>query len=573
MTKKFLILAILVLTSVPLFAQTVTTQWVRRYNGPDNSRDNAYDLAVDISGNVYVTGNGAWGDFVTIKYSPLGDTAWVRNYTGSGGSVGWGIAVTYWGMVHVTGWTGSYPNYDGVTLKYSPSGDTAWVRRYDGPIHGMDYLQAIAVDNSDNVYVTGYSAYSDWRSQFLTIKYYHNGDTAWVRRFSSSEGGTDYGYDIAVDDGGYVYVTGYGYPPEGSSDCITIMYYPEGDTVWTRRYAGPANGGDYGNTIAVDPSGNVYVTGSTWNDGTHEDYLTIKYDNSGNELWVAVYDGPINASDRSEAIAVDDSGNVCVTGVVNQTPNGEAKAYVDPSSSLPGTRQMKRIGEPPGDFGTIKYYPGGDTVWVRIYDGPGNSYDGARDVALDSAGSVYVTGYSSQNNQYPYNRDYTTIKYRADGDSAWMMRYNGPGDSDDEARAIAVDGSGNVYVTGYSFGDGGAEQDYATIKYGQTETSVGEEADGSIIPSFTLQQNYPNPFNPKTVIQYSIENPAHISLKVYNIKGQLIRTLVNQRKSSGIHRLLWDGKDAKGMEVSTGIYFYRLKTGEFTQTKKMVLLK
>lgn len=573
MAKKLLILGILLLTSVPLFAQTVTTAWVRRYNGPDNSRDYAYDLAVDISGNVYVTGHGAWEDFVTIKYSPLGDTAWVRNYTGSGGSTGWALAVTYWGMVHVTGWTGYSPNNDGVTLKYSPSGDTAWVRRYDGPIHGMDYLQAIAVDNSDNVYVTGYSAYSDWRTQFVTIKYYHNGDTAWVRRYLSSEGGADYGYDIAVDDGGCVYVTGSGYGADSPSDCITIMYYPEGDTVWTRRYNGPANGGDYGQAIAVDASGNVYVTGSSWNEGTHEDYLTIKYDPSGNELWVAIYDGPENASDRAQAIAVDDSGNVCVTGVVNESGNGEAKAPVDPLANLYERGQMKSVPEAPGDYGTIKYYPGGDTAWVRIYDGPGNSYDGAWDIALDSARGVYVTGYSSQNNEYPYNRDYTTIKYRPDGDSAWMMTYNGPGDSDDEARAIAVDGSGNVYVTGSSFGDEGMEQDYATIKYGQQETSVGEEKDGSIIPSFALDQNYPNPFNPKTVIEYSLRTPAHISLRIYNVRGQLTRILVNQDQNTGINKIYWDGKDEKGREVSAGIYFYRLKVGEFTQTKKMVLLK
>lgn len=90
-----------------------------------------------------------------------------------------------------------------------------------------------------------------------------------------------------------------------------------------------------------------------------------------------------------------------------------------------------------------------------------------------------------------------------------------------------------------------------------------------------MKQNYPNPFNPITVIRYSISSarPIHTSLKIYNILGQKLRTLVDEPKRAGNYEVIWDGKDDKGKEVASGIYFYRLKVAEFIECKKMLLLK
>ena len=93
-------------------------------------------------------------------------------------------------------------------------------------------------------------------------------------------------------------------------------------------------------------------------------------------------------------------------------------------------------------------------------------------------------------------------------------------------------------------------------------------------PVFGLSQNYPNPFNPETIIKYEITNEnANTELKIYNIKGQLVRKLVDGKKEVGKHSVVWNGRDSNNREVSSGVYLYRLKNGKNTSVKKMVLIR
>jgi hypothetical protein len=89
----------------------------------------------------------------------------------------------------------------------------------------------------------------------------------------------------------------------------------------------------------------------------------------------------------------------------------------------------------------------------------------------------------------------------------------------------------------------------------------------------SLSQNYPNPFNPQTSIAFSIKDRGAVSLKVYNVNGELVRTLANESRTAGAYTLTWDGHNDSGQPVSSGVYFYKLVTNNFSQTKKMVLLK
>ncbi len=111
----------------------------------------------------------------------------------------------------------------------------------------------------------------------------------------------------------------------------------------------------------------------------------------------------------------------------------------------------------------------------------------------------------------------------------------------------------------------------------RVETSVDVIDEGDVtqaVPSeFTLKQNYPNPFNPSTVIIYSLERPAVVRLQVYNILGQMVREFAIGRQPAGTYQLTWDGRDSKGRELASGVYFYRIKAGDYVASKKMLLLK
>lgn len=105
-------------------------------------------------------------------------------------------------------------------------------------------------------------------------------------------------------------------------------------------------------------------------------------------------------------------------------------------------------------------------------------------------------------------------------------------------------------------------------------SAVGEDGEGTIIPrQFELQQNYPNPFNNETIIKFNLRRPTAATLTIYNILGQKVRTLVTGRLPAGEQTIRWDGKDQRGNDLSSGIYFYKLKAGEQTETKRLVLLK
>jgi hypothetical protein len=111
---------------------------------------------------------------------------------------------------------------------------------------------------------------------------------------------------------------------------------------------------------------------------------------------------------------------------------------------------------------------------------------------------------------------------------------------------------------------------------GSREIDLSNPNDESLLPNsgFCLRQNYPNPFNPVTTIHFNIEDPAAVtSLKVYNLKGQLVRTLIDAQLTAGDHQQSWDGQDDAGNSVSSGVYLYRLQNGNSITMKKMVLSK
>ncbi|KAF0157600.1 MAG: Uncharacterized protein FD188_2699, partial [Ignavibacteria bacterium] len=328
-------------------------------------------------------------------------------------------------------------NKRGIKGDVAESNNAAWVKHYgSGLAPSSDVATNIAIDNLGNVYITGYSTKLPFGTDYYTVKYNASGDLVWSARYGGDQYIDNVATAISVDGSGNVYVTGRSYGSGTSHDYATIKYNSNGLVQWVQRYNGSGNSDDEAIALTVDGSGNVYVTGLSVGSGTSSDYATIKYNSNGIEQWVQRYNGPGNSYDEAIALTVDGSGNVYVTGL----------------SYGSGTDD---------DYATIKYNSNGIEQWVQRYNGPGNSDDEAIALTVDGSGNVYVSGRSVGSGT---SRDYATIKYNSNGIEQWVQRYNGPGNSFDEARAISVDGSGNIYVTGRSVGSG-TFSDYATIKY------------------------------------------------------------------------------------------------------------
>lgn len=365
-------------------------EWKRDYDAA-GLWDGARDVVVDDSGNVYVTGrsfgDGSHGDFATIKYNSNGAQRWVRRYSSAGyyddGAMD--MALDSNGNVIVTGFsTGPGSAYDFLTIKYGPDGSRKWVKRYDGPDNAGDIAQAVAVDEWDNIYVTGPSKGDGTNWDYCTIKYSPSGAVLWVNRWNSSFNVADGATDITVDDEfDAVYVTGYSYRRGSNSDYVTIKYEADGTERWMRRYNGTAGGPDVAWGIAYDRR-RACVTGSSLGRGSDTDYATVCYKRGGKEQWVQRYDGTASGADVANAITA-----------------GRRKLYVTGYSNGSGTS---------GDYYTIAYGTvEGDTRWGDRYDGPASGFDQGNAVAFcDARGKVYVTGGSTG---VVTKSDWATIKY------------------------------------------------------------------------------------------------------------------------------------------------------------------
>ena len=555
--KALLFTAALLTTLLPAFLSAqVDTLWTSRWTSTGSESDWAYAIALDDSGHAYVTGktNNATtnDDWTTIKYLPGGDTAWVRNFAsaGSANERASSIAIGPSGNIYSTGYTMSSSSGDYLTIKYRPDGDTAWTRRYNGIGNGYDFSHWVAVDNQENIYITGYSRALSYQNDIATVKYDSSGTQLWVAQFAGSGNYNDKGHKVITGNNGYIYVTGYVNPLSAGTryDYVTIKYDAlTGDTVWAKTYNGPADSSDMVRDIEVDASGNVYVTGSSRGIGTLSDIVTIKYDSIGVEQWVERYNNPdTSGSDGGYGLEVDSSGNVYVAGQSQGLGTGS-------------------------DIVLLKYDPDGNLQWTARYNGPANDYDtpssevGGKCMAIDPYRNIYITGCSRGTTSW---NDFITLAFNPDSTLKWAVTYNCC-DSTDFALAVAADDSGNVYTIGRSIGIG-TYYDMAAVKYWSL---IGvHEAKQDAAGQLRLEI-YPNPSRAFSTIRYALPIDGTVSLSVYDISGRLVKTLVNEFQLSGHHTITWDAIDDYDKRVAPGVYFYVLHTNGKSIKKKVLIVR
>ena len=542
---------ILFTSSVDSFSQ-FSQEWIREYNGPGNGNDEAADHCTDDKGNVYVTGSslgvGSGLDIYLSKYSPAGNFIWEVRYNGSGNNadIPHALCVDNTGNVIVSGEsTEQGTGRDITTLKYNSSGNLIWERSINGNRSSDDRGADVHADDSGNIFVLGTVSDSISFFDFLTAKFSPSGALLWSRTYNGPVNGNDLASSMSADRAGNIIVTGSSLGAGTINDFVTIKYDINGNELWVRRYNGPANGNDNFTFVAADDSGNVAVTGSSVGTGTGLDFATLKYSPSGELLWLARYTGPSNSVfDEPKAICTDSDGNIFVTG----SSIGQNTSY---------------------DFAVVKYSSAGTEQWVKRYNGIGNnSFDEPRSICSDDLGNVFVAGLSGSST---VSDDVVVIRYDTDGEQTWLLRYNSPSNGIDAANTVTHNKSSGVIISG-SFNSGVNGNNLMVMKY-SLMTSVVSHAE-ILSGNYRLHQNFPNPFNPNTVIRYSVPrlftgNGKLITLNIYDISGKLMSTLMNETQSSGDHEVVFSSEG-----IPSGVYFSVLSADEaVVDVLKMTCIK
>lgn len=521
----------------PVKAQQPTEEWVRRWPSPEQpNASNGRGIQRDALGNIYVLADTGLG-FGFIKYDSDGNLllsvhhepqgSWTSGYEQF-------FTVSPAGDVYITGWIFIELNNWVYTVKYNSNGVLQWDKIYNRD--NNDTPEGILSDNMGNVIVYGYSD-NGTISHSLLIKYAPNGDTVFTRYYN--HGQTAMVTRCAcVDNDNNIYTTGYtGF----NSKCIVQKYLPSGELSWVTTFTLDPMRPNIGWKISSDSMGNVYVVGTQVRPQSQTDTYLTKIRNNGDTVWSISYPefGP---------------GNNSIWGPII-TKNADfiyyTATYYAPQSGY--------------DIGTLKYDSTGSLIWFKSFNaGLVGGLNIPSELKFDKYENIYVCGGGDFSTT---GFDGIILKYTSSGLLHWMTRYTGlVPNGRDFANDIIVD-SNIIYITGNSKKPSYSYSDALTIKYDQI---LGINSNNNEMPNgFILYQNYPNPFNNSTIITYSIPFESYVKIYVYNILGQVINTLFENRQKAGNYSIIinLDG-------FSSGIYFYKLEAGDrFSETKKLIYLK
>ncbi len=547
--------------------QTNTWQWARSPEGDATCRD----VSTGPDGNVYITGGFAsdlvFDSTVALEAPVFGD-AYIGCY-GEHGNVIWA--------------TRAFGNYgdEGRCIASGPSGNMY--------VAGEFFSNDISFDSHilTNNYVTPY--FDRATTDIFLVKYADDGQVIWA----TSGGGVSLEFvrGITVDTEENVTIVGTFWSPSitfdsytltntGNIDVFVVQFDSTGQVLWAENPIGTNEENAY--SVASNALGCVYVAGSFRSDSIRFDDLilfcsseyfdtyVVEYDQAGNAIWAE--SGIGEDWDEATSVAIDDWGNIYLAGHFGS----------DSIEFGPKTLQKSAAGNI--DMFLVKYDSDQELLWAEQNSGVIWSWVYPEEIATDPAGNVFVSGaFIGDGIQFPSfalptygSYDIYAVEYTDAGDVVWAESVGGSGM--DWVQGIAIGQSASAYICGFFesdsivFGqetltDGGDHNRIFLAKLAGDVTSAGYQDSGVTASAYRLS-NHPNPFDLTTKIRYSIPEMGLVEITIYDISGRRIKELVNSVKPAGDYEVQFDAGN-----LASGIYFYRLRAGRYTDTRKLILLK
>ena len=447
-----------------------TIQWNRTAGYAANQNDIPTSITIDALNRICMTGHSDQNPVATVTVDAIMTAAWSDAGTQlftpayfSGSLVGADnegdcvIVDPITGNFIVAGYTeNTTTQKDATVISYTISGTRNWVKQHN--FYGdftASYKKTIITPSQQSVSV-GY-AYVQGNERDALLKILDNaGNTLCSYLFNGSNDEDDEFVDVARDVLGNIYAIGYTKTTDQKSNYLLVKFNASlCDTVWTRQYNYVVSQSDKAESVALDPNGNIYITGRSdqnANDTTdNNDIVTIKYDPSGNLIWSQRYNGTGNLRDEPAKLLIDHTGHVVVCGRAENIQND--------------------------DIVVLKYdVSNGASFWTApgFYQGPFSNDDRALGMDIDANDNIFVCGYS-QTGQGTASDDGVVVKFSGvNGSISYSRNYDGNGSGNDQAEAIAVDLQGNVIVTYHSDSDSDpliANYDMVTYKYSNDLTT------------------------------------------------------------------------------------------------------
>ena len=345
--------------------------------------------------------------------------------------------------------------------------------------------------------------------------------------------------------------------------------------------------GAWGDDVAGIDRGSAYIfyrSGTNWieqakltaPDGMDEDLFGYSVSISGDYAIVGSHYDDDNGSESGSAYIFYRSGTNWTEQTKLTAPDGAAYDWFGYTVSING--DYAAIGahwddDNGSNSGSAYIFNSIGTLWtqeakITADDGSVDDEFG-RSISID--GDYVVVG-ACHDDYYGIDRGSAYIFNKSGNNWIQQTKITASNGADFDYFGCPVSISGNYALISANYHDYNGIDSGSAYVYFNDDVSI-ENVSIDILDNTILFENYPNPFNPTTTINYSLKENSRVSLNIYNIKGQKVKQIVNSQLSVGQHSVIWNGKDDNGKSISSGIYFYKLKTANFEKTKKMILLK